>query len=101
MSGHYTLQNFQPCLRQAFELIDAEEADKIAIILESVTPYLAPGQQQVDEKAFSLLFTGPAEIFLPQGLYALKNQELGRLEIFITPLGRLADNSFQYEAVFN
>jgi hypothetical protein len=101
MSKKYTLQDFQQCVQQTFLLAGGQETAKVELVLESVIPYQAEGQEKPDSNAFSLLFKGAADFFLPQGLYAMENQHLGLVEIFITPLGRLADNNFQYEAVFN
>jgi hypothetical protein len=49
--------------------------------------------------AFTVLFRGPPQPVLPQGLYALKNGEEVR-EIFIVPIASLPDGA-RYEAVFN
>ena len=49
---------------------------------------------------FSLLFRGPKEPILPQRIYPLENEALGRLEIFLVPVGANADG-VQYEAIFN
>ena len=49
---------------------------------------------------FSLIFRGPVQPFLPQQIYPLDNDVLGRLEIFLVPLGPDAQG-MRYEAVFN
>ena len=49
---------------------------------------------------FSLVFRGPGEPVLAQRLYALDNETLGRLEIFLVPIGP-DDEGMRYEAVFN
>jgi hypothetical protein len=51
-------------------------------------------------KPFSLLFRGPPGLRAPQGIYRLKNETLGELEIFIT---QVADGpqGADFEAVFN
>jgi hypothetical protein len=48
---------------------------------------------------FSLLFRGPRQPALPQKIYPLEHERLGRLEIFIVPLGPEGDR-MRYEAVF-
>lgn len=56
---------------------------------------------KVRERAFSVLFLGPsAAPILPQATYSLEHEALGRLEIFLVPIGREGDR-IQYEAVFN
>jgi len=54
---------------------------------------------QLGREAFSVLFLGNQEEILPQSIYALKNPEMGRLEIFLVPIGR-SEAGTEYEAVF-
>ena len=49
---------------------------------------------------FSLLFQGPAEPVLGQRIYPLDNEVLGRIELFLVPLGPVGDG-MRYEAVFS
>ena len=49
--------------------------------------------------AFSLFFLGPHEPFFEQRIYPLDHEGLGRLELFIVPVGH-DENGFLYEAVF-
>lgn len=49
---------------------------------------------------FSLVFSGPQAPVFPQRIWPLEHAALGRLEIFIVPIG--PDGSgMRYEAVFN
>jgi len=48
---------------------------------------------------FSLIFRGPQASVLPQRIWPLTHETLGRLEIFIVPIGPDA-SGMQYEAVF-
>ena len=54
-----------------------------------------PGYEQ-----FSLLFTGPGNIYLPQRIYPLEHERMGAMSLFLVPIGR-DENGFIYEAVFN
>jgi hypothetical protein len=49
---------------------------------------------------FSLVFRGPAAPALPQRTWPLAHETLGRLEIFLVPIGPDA-SGMRYEAVFN
>lgn len=49
---------------------------------------------------FSLFFLGPPEAPIWQGLYPLLHDQLGRLDIFLVPIGQ-DRTGVQYEAVFN
>lgn len=48
---------------------------------------------------FSLVFRGPRDTYLPQGLYRMEHAELGALDIFLVPVQPDAEGSL-YEAVF-
>lgn len=51
---------------------------------------------------FSLYFKGTPGVHCQQGIYRLENAVLGRLEIFISPIGRDAETGeFLYQAIFN
>jgi hypothetical protein len=52
------------------------------------------------QEQFSLMFQGPGEIFMPQGMYTLTHRTLGTFDLFLVPIGK-DDNGFSYEAVFN
>ena len=49
---------------------------------------------------FSLIFRGPAGVFLPQKIYTLSNESTEPIQIFLVPVGQDKDG-FQYEALFN
>jgi len=52
--------------------------------------------------SFSLMFFAAAGVSLPQGLYALEHADLGRLDVFLVPLGpEKSGPRMRYEAVFN
>ncbi len=52
-----------------------------------------------DAGSFALLFRGPADPLLPQGIYTFRRGEAVE-EIFITPVAR-DQSGTEYEAVFN
>lgn len=72
------------------------------LTLASATPMGAARRGgKIREHAFSVVFLGPsAAAVLPQAIYALEHEGLGRLEVFLVPIGRDGDR-VQYEAVFN
>lgn len=49
---------------------------------------------------FSLLFRGPAELFLQQGTYRVEHERMGEFDLFIVPVRQTAEG-FTYQAVFN
>ena len=85
---------FAACVNEAFEIADSGVTLQLVECnrLKSV-----PGEPR---EPFSLMFRGPQNPFLQQKIYALKNPQLGPVEIFLVPVGRIA-SGFLYEAVFN
>ena len=69
------------------------------LTLAAVEP--APGEWGAGQgrTAFSVAFDGPTEHVLPQGIWPLDHEELGRIELFLVPLGPEGE-AMQYEAVF-
>jgi hypothetical protein len=49
---------------------------------------------------FSLVFRGPHQPVLPQRIYPLEHDVLGRFDLFLVPIQRDAQG-LQYQAVFN
>ena len=52
------------------------------------------------QRMYSLLFRGPLEQPLQQGIYRFKHARLGEFDLFLVPVGKEADG-MRYEAVFN
>ncbi|MEP6635303.1 MAG: hypothetical protein ABJB97_01165, partial [Acidobacteriota bacterium] len=57
------------------------------------------GDQKQLER-FSVFFTGPVEVFLPQATYSFEHESMGEFLIFLVPVGKI-ENGFRYEGVFN
>ncbi|HWJ81687.1 MAG TPA: hypothetical protein VNS55_05575 [Nocardioides sp.] len=58
-----------------------------------------PGPDGARREQFSLVFAGPAEPLLEQGIRELSNAALGDLALFLVPIGLDADGA-RYEAAF-
>ena len=71
------------------ELVEATEGDVLG----------GPGPQGQERRQFSLVFRGPAEPVMPQGIYSLGHADLEDLELFLVPLGP-DDVGMRYEAAF-
>ena len=52
------------------------------------------------QERFSLIFRGPSEPMLNQGIYAFDHDQMGGFSLFIVPIQR-NENGTQYEVVFN
>lgn len=56
---------------------------------------ISPRQEQ-----FSILFRGPLNIFLQQGIYKMEHDQIGKFDLFLVPI-RQDQDGYYYEAVFN
>ena len=52
------------------------------------------------QEEFSIVFRGPSDAFLGQGVRLFTHEQMGQFELFIVPL-RQDDRGFYYEAIFN
>ena len=90
----FTEETFLEHLNTRFRVF-AEAVDPLDIELVKVTSLSSPGNVQ-----FSIQFQGPGNVFLPQRIYTLEHEILGRFDLFLVPVGK-DSNGFEYEAVFN
>lgn len=84
---------FAEHLKSAFRFHHGTVATEMELV--SVSDGSAPGHVN-----FSLVFRGPLQPLLPQQIYTVDHNQLGRFDLFIVPIKRDA-NGMHYEAVFN
>ena len=89
-------EQFAACLNQDFEI--AMRAEPLVLQL-SEARRLGSRPESVREP-FSLVFRGPAQLLLPQGIYKMSNAQLGEMEIFLVQIAADQTGS-SFEAVFN
>lgn len=89
-----TLDNFAQQLETPFQ-VDRAGTVVSLVLVEATEVRAARGWE-----AFSLVFRGPADAFLPQGSYRFHHDALGDFDLFFTPI-RQDQLGFYYEAVFN
>ena len=53
-----------------------------------------------EQEEFAIVFRGPTNAFLGQGICILSHEQMGQFELFIVPI-RQDQDGFYYEAVFN
>jgi hypothetical protein len=76
--------------------VKAGTPDALELELIEVTPLTVTPLQEM----FAILFRGPLDCPLPQGMYAMQHSRLGTFDLFIVPVRPEADGA-RYEAVFN
>ena len=93
-----TLESFTPHVGGAFRL-SPPDGTALTLTLDEARSLASPGTRADGDRRkpepFRLLFRGPSLPILPQCIYPLEHAELGRLELFIVPIG-----PGQYEAIF-
>lgn len=100
MLDSLTPATFEPAVGQSFTAEIAAGAPDIELTLDLLVELPSTPDAQRTQP-FTLTFLGPAGQHFPQGTYRLHHDGLGELDVFLVPLGPLADGRHQYEAVFN
>ncbi len=97
-----TLDDFAAHLDEPFAIdlgTDFPGLEPLVLTLIKAEPIKTSQDLGERRPPFSLVFRGPGEPALVQRIYPLDNETLGRLEIFLVPIGR-DDEGMRYEAVF-
>jgi hypothetical protein len=89
----FSIEMFTPLVGETFAIL-TDEASPVEVELISADAYKKGASQ------FSIVFRGPPEPVLPQRTYPIQHRELGRLELFIVPIGP-DQMGMRYEAVFS
>jgi hypothetical protein len=94
MSEQLSYENFEKLVNTKFEVKDFDE--KIELELFEIADRKITAQQEI----FSLLFRGPNDKVLSQGIFNLGNEDFSDTEIFLVPIGQ-NEEGITYQAVFN
>jgi hypothetical protein len=95
MSEELTQEQFRENINTRFTVIFNSEEPLELELVECNDLGTTPRQEQ-----YSLIFTGPPNRLMPQGIYSIVHESLGELSLFLVPIKR--DNvHLYYEAVFN
>ena len=95
-----TESDFSPYLNESFRIV--APAESLEARLVRVTPLgpRPPAAAKPGKRApFSIAFRTPRETRWPQGIYGVEHDSLGRLSIFLVPIGP-DELGMLYEAVF-
>jgi hypothetical protein len=95
--GEVTVETFAGREGQAFTIQFADAALELTLVEVARNP---EDWGRADRREpFSVTFTGPVEHILPQSVWPLDHEELGRIELFLVPM-QPEDGTARYEAVF-
>jgi hypothetical protein len=95
-----TWMQMAPYLNQRVSIRVDDELALEAELIEVLPLGPEPEEGSTMRRGFSLLFAGPMEPLLPQRIYAIENAEIGRLDLFLVPIGP-AGGHMRYEAILN
>lgn len=88
-------ENFAPHLNSAFEIHPAG-MDKVEVELVEMT---SKTTEYTDY--FSLIFRGPKNVVVGQGIHKFIHPQMGEIELFMTPVMYPKQDGIYYQAVFN
>ena len=101
-----TLEIFSPLLNSKFKF-SADGAHSLDMELELTEakafggPHtVKPDRNGMVQDCFSLMFDGPESPVLPQRIYSLEHENIGRFDLFIVPVEKVPDG-IRYQALFN
>jgi hypothetical protein len=100
MLDKLTSKDFKPYLNQIF-YIHSESETPLAVELIEVTELGdEPGpDDEHHRQAFSILFRGSKDDYLPQHIYQLRHEKMAALDVFLVPIGPDKEG-MRYEATF-
>lgn len=91
-----TCDDFAAHLGSIFR-IEGDDQTFLPVTLVEASPAKYPGEHR---EPFTLVFRSASDQVLPQHLYAIDHDVIGRLEIFLVPLRRV-EAGVEYAATFN
>jgi hypothetical protein len=95
MTASLTHENFAPQLNTKFR-VKVDETNAVDLVLSEISELQTSSRQE----QFAIVFRGPLEMFLGQGMREFEHDEMGHFPLFLVPI-KQDDNGFYYESVFN
>ena len=95
-----TADSFAPHEGTTFTLL-TEDGTAPLVLTEVVRELGVAQAAPAAREPFSLWFTSPTDVALPQGTYAMDHEGLGRLDLFLVPRQPAPGGPPRYEAMFS
>ncbi|SHM64601.1 DUF6916 family protein [Roseibium suaedae] len=89
-----TIEDFKPVEGEVFSVSDGQDAVELKLV-----EVKSMGSGMREGGAFSLLWQGPQDPFLPQRIYSFAHEGLGQHDFFVVPVAEKT-TGFQYEVIF-
>lgn len=99
MLDRIAIDDFAPLIGEKFAVEYPDHRDTLTLTEVQRTKTLPPeGLRQ----GFSLMFESDSRtVVLGQGIHPLSHPHIGRLEVFMVPVGRKPEGSFVYQVAFS
>jgi hypothetical protein len=95
-----TADTFRPHLGSTFT-VEFVDGKTLELTLNEVNVLLTrQNVPRLTRDTFGIYFSGPNNMMFPQGIYALRHDVLGTMEVFIVPKGQRPDGGINFEAIF-
>lgn len=91
------IEDFRRVRNTKFRLYDDASNHVDIELVEVVDEQVNPTEKG---ERFSLFFHVPVQSMIPQRIYEMEHEQLGKLQMFIVPVSA-EENGFRYQAVFN
>jgi len=89
--------DFTPHLNKLFRFEGRQHALRLAAVDVSDLPH----PPELTHKPFTLIFHGPKQDVMPEGLYAAEVEDGARFNLYVMPIHTMAPDRQEYQAVFN
>lgn len=89
------LSRFEPLVDTQF-VVSTELGAAVPIEVSMTMSELRTRPAPPSYQQYAMLFVGPLDPLLPQGMYRFRHEQLGELSLFMVPVGRDSSGS-QYE----
>jgi hypothetical protein len=103
MLDHLHTATFRAQMNSIFRIhppcMPVVEAELVEVTERDLAGDRRPGAAARQER-FAIIFRGPQEQPIQQGMYQIQHDQLGAFELFLVPVGQDKDGVY-YEAVFN
>ncbi len=91
-------ETFEPLLKDRFEVEFG--GPSVTVELTDVRGLTPPSDDHEGRAPWSVVFRAPPEALYEQGVYRLRHDSIGELDLFLVPIGPDREG-MQYEAVFS
>ncbi len=98
MLENLTADDFSPHLNQEFQIqLDTNTTLMVQLTEVTINKQL---EERNGRQSFSLVFRGPRDLELTQGIYPMSHDKIGEVDLFLVPIGP-DEKGMCFEAVFN